>query len=606
MRRWTAGLAAATLLATATPVMAAWGAPPGAQLTADVNRDGLLTRADDAGEETWTDTRGAIFLPNLDDDQRRCTVDPADLEKPGRAVDEKLAACNDGADDRINGARDAADLAPLRVDAQRNLSGAATASITIAPAGKARVFANGRATNTLTAAELRRGVRLALEGRDIVRDPARWDGKITVTLTVTDRDRTSTDTVRMRVAPLMFQNDLQPAETVLAGQPTDGPGWWDGNLPYPDGVPGEWQPFATSLRKATASTAAQLRFVEGTPKGWKDMWLQDTFEPATASMPAVGGPHTIRILIRSGNVWEVGGVDTPRPAGRLLYRDLRGPDVGIVQELSKTASPGLDDLLNTGGNLESLPPYDGYPHGRIVYGSGERHPDPGFITMVTSQGYQPPVVIDTSWLIVGHADETTHVVRANNERGWTLAVADPRLAVKLLRDVQRQGGGGQRLFADTNSPSKPTVDQVLSTGLADNEAAAEHIDEQLKILLKATGLRADELVRLPVMFERVPGFGLLRAMTPGLVNGLSLTDRQFAAPDPHGPKLGGRDVFRHATEQALGQNGVRVRWVEDFFWAHLGGGEVHCSTNALRDTSRATPWWVNGSGAGAVPGNGTR
>lgn len=606
MRRWIAGLATATLLSAATPVMTAWAAPPDAQLTADVNRDGLLTPTHDAGEDTWADSRGAIFLPNLDDDQRRCTVDPADLDAPGRAVDEKLAACNDAADDRINGLRDAADLAPLRIDAQRNLSGDATGSITISPVDKARAFADGRPVSTLTAADLRRGVRVGLEGRDVVRDPARWNGQITVTLTVTDRVRTSVDEVRMRVAPLMFQNDLQRAQTVLAGRPTDGPGWWDGNPPYQDGVPGEWRPFAQSLRKATDSAAARLRFVTGTSQGWKDMWLQDTFEPATASMPAIGGPHTMRILIRSGNVWDVPGTATPRPAGRLLYRDLRGPDVGIVQELSKTASPGLDDLLNMGGNLESLPPYDGYPHGRIVYGSGERRPDPGFLRMVTGQGYQPPVVIDTSWLVVGHADETTHVVRADNARGWTLAVADPRLAVKLLQDVQRRGGGDQQLFADTNSPSKPTVAQVLGSGLTDNEAAAVHIDQQLKILLKATGLRADELVRLPVLFERVRGFELLKAMTPGLVNGLSLTDRQFAAPDPHGPKLGGQDVFRQATERALGRNGVRVHWVEDFFWAHLGGGEVHCATNALRDTSRTTPWWISGSGAAGAPGSGTR
>ncbi|NEA36442.1 protein-arginine deiminase family protein [Streptomyces sp. SID13031] len=87
---------------------------------------------------------------------------------------------------------------------------------------------------------------------------------------------------------------------------------------------------------------------------------------------------------------------------------------------------------------------------------------------------------------------------------------------------------------------------------------------------------------------------LLRASTPGLVNGLSLTGRDFAAPDPHGPKVGGRDIFGQATERALGRNGVRVYWVEDFFWAHLGGGEVHCATNALRDTRSTDSWWKSG------------
>ncbi|WP_405062985.1 protein-arginine deiminase domain-containing protein [Kribbella sp. NBC_01505] len=602
MRRWTAGLAVATLLTAGTPMLtdSAFGtrgaAPPTAHLTADVNRDGLLTTADDAGRDTWTDARGAIFLPNLDDDERRCHVTPDDLEAVGRTVDDKLAACNDAADDRINGPRDAADLAPLKIDALRNLSGTATGTVTVSPADKARVFADGAPVGTLTAAQLRRGVRLGLEGRDIVRDPARWDGRITVTVSVSDHGRTSSDVVQLRVAPLMLQNDLQPAQTVLAGRPNDGPGWPGGEAPYPDGVPGEWQPFARTLRAATSSTGARLKFVTGTPNGWKDMWLQDTFEPATASMPAVGGPHTMRILMRSGNVWDINGVSTPRPAGRLIFRDLRGPDVGVVQELAAKASPSLDDLLNMGGNLEALPPYPGYPQGRVLYGAGARKPDSAYLKMVTGQGYQPPVVIDTSWLMVGHADETTHVVRADNARGWTLAVADPRLAAKLLRDVQRSGGGSQRLFADTNAKTKPTVDSLLAdAALADNEAAAQHIDDQLAILLKATGLRADELVRLPVFFNRVPGYGLLKFQTPGLTNGLSLTDREFAAPDPHGPKVNGRDVFRQATERALARNGVRVHWVQNFFWSHLAGGEVHCATNALR-AAPGTPWWLSTNG----------
>jgi protein-arginine deiminase len=203
--------------------------------------------------------------------------------------------------------------------------------------------------------------------------------------------------------------------------------------------------------------------------------------------------------------------------------------------------------------------------------------------------------IDTSWLAIGHADETTHVVRADNARGWTLAVADPRLAEKLLRDAQRAGAGKERLFADTNSPRKPSVDEILADGkhLADNRQAAERIDEQLAILLKTTGLRSDELVRLPVSFEAHPVLPGLRAMTPGLVNGLSLTDRQFAAPDPHGPKVRG-DVFRTTAERALRRTGVRVHWVENFFWSHLGGGEVHCATNALRDTRGSDEWWSAG------------
>jgi protein-arginine deiminase len=42
-----------------------------------------------------------------------------------------------------------------------------------------------------------------------------------------------------------------------------------------------------------------------------------------------------------------------------------------------------------------------------------------------------------------------------------------------------------------------------------------------------------------------------------------------------------------------GRNGLRVHWDEDFFGAHLGGGEVRGATDALRDTSHASPWWIN-------------
>ncbi|WP_272952576.1 protein-arginine deiminase family protein [Kribbella amoyensis] len=213
--------------------------------------------------------------------------------------------------------------------------------------------------------------------------------------------------------------------------------------------------------------------------------------------------------------------------------------------------------------------------------------------MVSEQGYQPPVRIDTSWLLVGHVDETVHVVRADNERGWTLAVADPRSAVRLLEDAHRKGAGSVRLFADTNAPRKPTVDEILadSKRLTANAEAARHIDDQVRILLRATGLRSSDLVRLPVFFEKQEQLGGLRALTPDVVNGVSLTERQFAAPDPHGPTVHGQDIFRAATEIALAKAGVRVHWVEDFFWAHLGGGEVHCATNALRDTRTTNRWW---------------
>jgi protein-arginine deiminase len=270
---------------------------------------------------------------------------------------------------------------------------------------------------------------------------------------------------------------------------------------------------------------------------------------------------------------------------RLLFRDLRGPGVAVVQQLGVTSRDRLSDLRNATGNVESLPPYAGHPQGRLVYGTGQtRRPDPAFVRLLTGmgQGLQPPVVLDTDWLLVGHVDETMHVVRADNESGWTLMVADPRMAARLLRQAQAAGAGGTRLFPGSRTVEGLVGDEAVMSA---NDRAAAHIDAQLDTMLAATGLRRSEIVRAPVLF----GAGevdtsLLKAYTPGVVNGLSLTAREFAAPDPHGPVVGGHDLFREATRSALAAQGVRVRWVEDLLWRTCS--EARCTA---RPTPCATP-----------------
>jgi protein-arginine deiminase len=371
--------------------------------------------------------------------------------------------------------------------------------------------------------------------------------------------------------------------------------------------PREWRPFASSLVRAAGAAGLSGRdvtFTAGTEQWWRDIWRQDMVEPAVASVPAPGGgAHGMRVLLRAPVLWAPpeGGEETLSRSARLLFRDFRGPDVGVVQQFTPGRGPSGIDLQNFTGNFESVPPYDGHPHGRVLYGTApHRAPDPAFVRMIEAQGRQPAITIDTSWLLVGHVDETVHVVRARNERGWTLAVADPRQAVELLRRAQRAGEGGQRLFADTTAAYKPTVDALLAGDafLAGNEEAARHIDDQIEVLLRETGLARSDLVRVPVLYAMAsPAPGLSQgaiAYSPSIANGLSLTARDYAAPDPHGPKVDGRDLFRAAAQEALAAGGVRVHWVENFAWSHLAGGEVHCATNALRDTSGGVPWWSTG------------
>ena len=52
-----------------------------------------------------------------------------------------------------------------------------------------------------------------------------------------------------------------------------------------------------------------------------------------------------------------------------------------------------------------------------------------------SQAVQPPVYVDTSWLLVGHVDETISFVKTSSPRGWTILVNDPAMAKKMLQDA---------------------------------------------------------------------------------------------------------------------------------------------------------------------------
>jgi len=135
-------------------------------LRADTNRDGevsFATDADDVGEDTWADDHGAIFLANIDDDTKRC---------PNNVDDLALAACNDAADEIVNGPDDALDLARLKTKPWFLAPNGAAATVTWTNAEQVRLFkaksdgsfeviASGY---RLTSEEIKKGIELAIEG----------------------------------------------------------------------------------------------------------------------------------------------------------------------------------------------------------------------------------------------------------------------------------------------------------------------------------------------------------------------------------------------------------------------------------------------------------
>ncbi|GAF89986.1 unnamed protein product, partial [marine sediment metagenome] len=95
------------------------------------------------------------------------------------------------------------------------------------------------------------------------------------------------------------------------------------------------------------------------------------------------------------------------------------------------------DTLNSFGNFETIPPYtngaESFPLGRILRGNiATYYPDQTFLRMMEAQKIQQPLYIDTSWLLVGHVDETLSFIKASSPRGWVMLVNDPALAKKML------------------------------------------------------------------------------------------------------------------------------------------------------------------------------
>ncbi|GEC06075.1 hypothetical protein SSP24_37300 [Streptomyces spinoverrucosus] len=499
------------------------------------------------------------------------------------AVQRRLQACNDA---QGNVVRAPEYLAPVRTVPVANVSDAATGSLQLVGEGnsKVRLFLKRGDSWTyvtdstrVTAAELRAGLRLGLDGRDVIREG--WDGRVTVRFTVTDGDRTSTDEVMLRAAPVLTQHHLQRVEQALVV---------DGNRNGPNQRKFARE-FAKEVREA-GITKPTYKFKDGS-----DIWAQDFIEPGYVSMPGPGGkPRVLRTMIRSGQM--------DRDAGKQVF-ELRGPGVGAVQ-----INKGRYDQINSTGNLETIPPYahngKSYPAGRIITG---RHGSrlPAHTAFLKAQQAQDPLVLDTGWLGVGHVDEFVQFLPADTPRGWKIGIADPEGGLALLRKAQRDGHGHTKVFSIPRSYADgrvPTIDQALSGGqlLKDNAFAARKIKESLALLKRETGVTDAELVKIPAMYEG--GFGgfpgqrpapaqnrPVGAYHPGAVNGVVLTPATYLAPEQWGPVVDGKDILAEAVTKAYAKGGMRVRYLDDWRTHHVMGGKVHCGINTIR--AAGTAWW---------------
>lgn len=582
--------------------------PAVVDLRADVNRNGVVeldVASEDEAEDTFDERHGAVFLANLDDDAARCRAGADALS------DSELPVCNDAQDAVLNGPQDKDDLAPVKVKPWPAAPEGTTLSLAVTPpaaASKVRVFIEDAAgalsvytpDAPISLADLRRGVSFYVEAKDIVRDRMVWDGVVDLTLKAVVPQQPGLDAglqtyvvgpaedrLRLRVSPVMTFSHAQPAVQVFASAiPRDG----------------DSATFINSLRGAV--TASGLMATVTTP-AVEDQWTQDFFETGYMAMPGPNGTQRVMdVFFRSANIEDPRSPSRPmRAAGRIVFTQFRGPDVAGIQQVDMRTAEDVQSL-NSFGNLETIPPFSlmgrAFPLGRQLRGGIPTfHPDYSFTRMMDAQLVQSAIEIDTSWLLVGHVDETMSFLKAPTPRGWVLLVNDARLARTMLQSQAAGGNGAVPMFVgkywldDNNNEvaAQKTISQVLADAdvMAASNAAAVKVDAQLAIVKRETGLTDAEIISVPFLHQDVYG-GYSLAYNPGTVNMLVLDEHHIVVPDPFGPVINGKDIFKEQLETALAPYQVQVRWVDDWNLYHRLAGEVHCGTNVRRSVP-ATPWW---------------
>lgn len=559
------------------------GGSPGKQLpapivnlVADNNRNGTLDFDDpseDSGEDAWSRNAGAVFLVNLDDD-----------DSDGVA---------DNQDELVNGGADELDLARVAIQAWPAAPDKVFGKleIDVAAPGFVRLFRRTTAGWALVDAaqalplaveDLRAGVELGLEATDFVRSATQpWQGLATLRLSVSDdAGPIGDDAVQLRAAPWLMNHNLRPFDTVYFS---------------------EFSPtFVETMTSAVEGAGLSAQVIASNyTDGWGDIWFEDWFQTGWTAMPGANGVHGMIVF-------------NPRPWGRdpnpdhlpvaFLRNRMLGPDRAVAVLFNEAKELGTGNTYDSHGNHEALPPYADAPAGRLLLGSGIKQSTRDFYA---AQQMQPPIYLDTSWLIVGHMDEVYAAVRAATPRGFKMIQNTPSLCKSLFEKWQTDGHGDAPIFegkVDFDSKQwKTTVAEVLgdATLMAWNQEAQAAIDQMHDALLAEAGLSDEDFVEVPVFYEEIDGGKI--AYLPDTANIRVLGAGQTTVfAQTFGPMIAGEDVFSKDllarltdSTRKLGSDGkgLSVQFADSWDY-HVLMGDVHCASNWTALPTGAEPkWW---------------
>jgi protein-arginine deiminase len=371
--------------------------------------------------------------------------------------------------------------------------------------------------------------------------------------------------VPFRVAPFIIPCSLDPVDEMLVVEMEDTAG-------------------AVKGLEAIA-TDAGIKLNVHLAKPPCDQWMQDTIEPGVFAFPSAGETVLARGALTGlrAKFWNTAAGLDQQVSDRLQ-------ETGAV---TVAAGPPRDDTrwIDWFGNLEVTPPHTGpdgrqFRYGRILTGKqNDLAMHPQVMGFLEAQAVQwPPIVVDTSWLMIGHVDEVVNFLPAKTACGFRVLLPSPEAARDLLDRLTAEGHGELPLFEGTRDAT--TVRKLRETigSSAENRIIDETVTSIREQLRRELSLAGDDFVMLPVLFDRGG------ALIPNAVNGAVVNGHYFVTA-PRGPRVaGGDDLFESSIRDLLAGCDAKVHFIDGWRAYHVMGGEIHCGTNTLRRLSDPE-WW---------------
>jgi protein-arginine deiminase len=391
-----------------------------------------------------------------------------------------------------------------------------------------------------------------------------WPRAFTVEIS-TKADQTNRLRVPFRVAPYVIPSALEPVDELLIVS----------------------QPFTAdsveSVRAFAAKTGLKLVALEVGEAC--DQWMQDTIEPGLFPFPIAEGSRQARACLtglRKGS----------SPLAAKLDQDVAS---WLRRHGVATVTPGVPRKKSRWtdwyGNIESTPPHTDrhgrkFPYGRVITGKQrDLTMHPGVMHFLEAQEVQwPPIVVDTSWLTIGHVDELVNFVPAQTRAGFKVLLPSPKAARDVLQALLAKGLEESPVFEATADQMTLGTLRMRISQTTENHAIDEavfRLREQLKMELN---LENSDFVMLPALFQA----GL--AVIPNAVNSV-VVNGHLLVPAPRGPRQNDKDEFEEAIRAALAGCDVQVVFIDSWNAYHMSGGEIHCGTNTFRRL-RDPKWWT--------------